>query len=162
MTLKKIILLSLIIFTSACNVQNIQTDAEPEPEASLEDLITLRKNAEKAYQNADWENAIVFYEKMIKQVTKDAQPWFRIGNAHARLNRPVPALRAYQKALSLDSNNSKIWHNMGIVQLKLATNTFIEMQRHTTADDPLNIRANHVVNAISELLQQDFGVETKE
>jgi tetratricopeptide (TPR) repeat protein len=160
MMLKKIILLSILILTSACNLQNTKTEAEAD--MSLEELISLRKNAEDAYQQGEWEMAIGFYTELTQKVEKDSQSWFKLGNAHARLNHSGAALQAYQKALSLDQNNSKIWHNMGIVQLKLATNTFVEMQRHTTANDPLSIRANLVVNAISDLLQHDFSIETKE
>ena len=161
---KKIILLSFIVLLGACNAQNTKTDevVTTKPEPSLKDLITLRQNAEKTYEDGDWKNAIILYQQLAQNVTKDAEPWFRIGNSYARLKQPVPALQAYQKALSLDSSNSKIWHNMGIVQLKLATNTFVEMQRHTAPHDPLHKRAGDVVDAISDLLQQNFGVETKE
>ncbi len=155
MILKHIILLTMIMLISACNMQN----TKPEPESNLKDLIELRKEADVAYEKGNWGQAIEHYETLSQNITEDVDLWFRLGNAHARLNHPGIALQAYQKALSLDTNNGKIWHNMGIVQLKLATNTFIEMQKHTTADDPLNSRANQVVNAISKLLQQDFGIE---
>jgi tetratricopeptide (TPR) repeat protein len=160
MTLKKVILLSIILLITACNMENTKPDSESY--SNLEELIVLRQNAEKAYQNDDWAKAIEFYDKLTREVPKDADLWFRLGNAHARLNHPGAALQAYQKALSIDPKNSKIWHNMGIVQLKLATNTFIEMQAYTTPDDPLSIRASHAVHAISKLLQQNFSNEAKE
>jgi tetratricopeptide (TPR) repeat protein len=155
MILKHLTLLTMIMLISACNMQN----AKPESQSNLEDLIELRNQADAAYETGNWNQAIEHYETLSQTITNDVDLWFRLGNAHARLKHPGIALQAYQKALSLDSNNGKIWHNMGIVQLKLATNTFIEMQKHTTADDPLNHRALQVVNAISKLLQQDFGVE---
>ena len=87
--------------------------------------------------------------------------WFRLGNSYARLNNHGAAIQSYQQALNRDPRNSKTWHNLGIVQLKLATNTFIEMQNNTNADDPLNRRATDVINAITNLLEQDFGVSSK-
>jgi len=155
MILKYFSVFTLAILISACNVQN----TKPKTQSNLDDLIELRKDADVAYETGNWKLAIEHYDALSTEITKDVNIWFRLGNAHARLNHPGIALQAYQKALSLDSSNGKIWHNMGIVQLKLATKTFIEMQQHTTVDDPLNSRANQVINAISELLQQDFGIE---
>lgn len=156
-TLKKIILLSILFLMTACNIENTKPESEPESQSSLEELVELRQNAEAAYQNNDWNKVIEYNGSLIQKIPKDAVPWFRLGNAYARLNQPGNALQAYQRALNLDPTNSKIWHNMGIVQLKLATKTFVEMQEYTLADDPLSIRATQFVDGISRLLNQDFS-----
>jgi len=150
----------MFLFMAACNTQNTKSLStnEAESEQKLEELIKLKQHAQVAYQNRDWEKAVEYYGNLSRQVPNDTEIWFRLGNAYARLNKYGAAIQSYQQALRRDSKNSKIWHNMGIVQLKLATNTFIEMQNNTDADDPLNQRATYVINAISNLLEKDFGV----
>lgn len=154
-TIKSIIVLS-VIFLTACNIQNTKTD----PETELVDLISLQQKANTAYQNRNWEDAIKYYKQLTERLPNDSDPWFRMGNSHARLNQTGSALQAYQAALVRDSKNSKIWHNMGIIQLQQSTKTFVEMQKYTTPGDPLNIRAQQVIDAITKLLNQDFGIET--
>jgi len=164
MKLFKILLLPMLLLLVACSTQNTKFGSanELEPEQTLEELIKLKQNAQAAYQNNDWEQSVKYYGSLSQRIPNDAVIWFRLGNSYARLNEDGAALHAYQKALSIDSKNSKIWHNMGIVQLKLATNTFIEMQAYTTPDDPLSIRAAHVIYSISKLLQENFSIEAKE
>ncbi len=148
-----VIISSLLI--AGCNTQILQSDTTPK----LEDIAKIGQLADAAYQNEEWENAIKYYRQLAQYIPRDPVPWFRLGNAYARLNQTGPALQSYQHALRLDEQNSKIWHNMGIMQLKQATNTFIEMQKHTQPGDPLHTRAQQVIEAISRLLNQDFGVE---
>ncbi len=163
MSLFKILLLPILMSLVACNPQNTKSISanEIESEQSLEELIKLQQNAQAAYQAKDWDKAVDYYGTLTQRMPNDADIWFRLGNSYARLNKHGAAIQSYQQALSRDPRNSKTWHNLGIVQLKLATNTFIEMQNNTTADDPLNRRATYVINAITNLLEQDFGVTSK-
>ncbi|MCG8378022.1 MAG: tetratricopeptide repeat protein [Proteobacteria bacterium] len=160
--LKSLLLIIGLIFITACNVQNTKPESEPKPDSELQELVSLRQKADSYYHNADWPNAITHYVELIQQVPKDAEIWFRLGNAHARLDQTSSALQAYQRAINLNPSNSKAWHNMGIIQLKLATNTFVNMKNYSNAGDPLHERASQVVDAISELLHQGFGIESNE
>ena len=155
----KMLLLPMLLLLVACNTQNTKFDSanELEPEQNLEELIKLKQNAQAAYQNNDWEQSVEYYGSLSQRIPNDAEIWFRLGNTYARLNKHGEALQSYQQALSRDSNNSKVWHNMGIIQLKLATQTFVQMQEHITAGDPLSIRATQLVDGISRLLKQDFS-----
>jgi len=163
MNLFKILLLPILMSLVACNLQNTKSISANETEAkeNLEELIKLKQNAQVAYKNKDWDKAVDYYGALTQRIPNDSEIWFRLGNSYARLNKHGAAIQSYQQALSRDPRNSKTWHNLGIVQLKLATNTFIEMQNNTNADDPLNRRATYVINAITNLLEQDFGVSSK-
>ena len=161
MNLFKILLLPILMSLVACNLLNTKSISANESEQSLEELIQLQQNAQAAYQDKDWDKAVDYYGTLSQRMPSDAEIWFRLGNSYARLNKHGAAIQSYQQALSRDPKNSKTWHNLGIVQLKLATNTFIEMQNNTNADDPLNRRATYVINAITNLLEQDFGVSSK-
>jgi len=159
MKLFKMLLLPMLLLVVACTTLNTKIGLanEKESEQDLKELIKLKQNAQVAYQNNDWEKSAEYYERLSQRIPNDAEIWFRLGNAYARLNKHGAALQSYQQALRNDSKNSKVWHNMGIIQLKLATQTFVEMQEYITPDDPLSIRAIQLVDGISRLLKQDVS-----
>ena len=151
---KSHILLVLIIALPGCDLQNLKPSGNTSRD--LSNIVELNKTAQIAYQNEDWETAEIAYIKLTEKIPAEPEPWFRLGNIYARTERLDAAIFAYRKALFHDSKNSKIWHNLGVVQLRQATNTFTEMLDYTEKNDPLNTRARHVVNAITNLLQSGF------
>ena len=154
------LLLFLLVISSACNVQNIK----PKTDSGelISDIANLNQTAQLAYQNEDWKTAERLYTKLTKEIPTESQPWFRLGNIYARTERLDSAEISYKNALARDSKNSKIWHNLGIVQLRQATGTFIEMLEYTDADDPLNARAKNVVNSVTNLMSTGFETTANE
>lgn len=150
MCLRHYLLLLMLVTATGCNQFNLQ------PQANLSDLVETRAKADAAYQQEDWPAAEKNYLELTRAIPSDVEPWFRLGNIYARTDKLDAAVGAYREALVHDLKNSKIWHNLGIVQLRQATRTFIEMQQYTEADDPLGQRAQHVVNAVSDLMATGF------
>ena len=150
MCLRIVILFTLVALTG-CNQLNII-----QPDKNLPDLVATQQRADAAYRNEDWKAAEKDYVYLAKNTPGEVEPWFRLGNIYARTNQLDAAVATYREALVRDPKNSKIWHNLGIVQLRQATNTFIEMLQYTDENDPLNQRAKHVVNAVSDLMATGF------
>ena len=142
-----------------CNLQNIQSD-KPSPE--LSDIVQLEQTAKKAYLDEDWATAEEAYKKLTLQLPGEVEPWFRLGNIYARTNNLDAAVATYREALIRDLKNSKIWHNLGVIQLKQAANTFLEMQQYTEENDPLSIRARYAVNSIAKLIDSGFQPDDKQ
>ena len=152
--LKRLILLVVTILSlSGCNLQIIQSD-KPTPE--LADIAALEQTAKKAYLSEDWATAEKAYKSLTVQIPGQSEPWFRLGNIYARTNKLDAAVVTYREALIHDPKNSKIWHNLGVIQLKQAANTFLEMQQYTEENDPLGLRAKHAVNSIANLIDTGF------
>lgn len=145
-----------LLILSGCNLQNLQ------PSPDLSSLIESQNKAHEAYQNEDWQTAEKEYLFLTRNYPREIEPWFRLGNIYARTNRLDAAVAAYREALVRDQKNSKIWHNLGIVHLRQATHTFIEMQEYTDANDPLNVRARLAVDAVDELMANRFGAAVPE
>ncbi|MDX1518795.1 MAG: tetratricopeptide repeat protein [Gammaproteobacteria bacterium] len=152
-------LLILILSGTACN--NLATKPDQEP-TDLKDVATTQQRAKLAYDAGNWVNAEMHYLKLTRLVPGDAEPWFRLGNIYTRLNRPDDAIRAYQESIVRNPKNTKTWHNLGIVQLRQATNTFVQLQQYSDPGDPLNQRAGFVVNAMSQIMEKGFGVSGDE
>jgi len=142
-----------------CSLQNIQSD-KPSPE--LSDIVQLEQTARKAYLDEDWATAEKAYKNLTLQIPGDAEPWFRLGNIYARTNNLDAAVATYREALIRDPKNSKIWHNLGVIQLKQAANTFLEMQQYTEENDPLSLRARYAVNSIANLIDSGFQPDDKQ
>jgi len=51
---------------------------------------------------------------------------------------------------------------MGVIQLRQAANTFLEMQQYTEENDPLSIRARYAVNSIANLIDSGFQPDDKQ
>ena len=149
-------LIFIIIITLnfiGCNLQNLQAE---KPSPDLADITQLEQTAKKAYLSEDWATAEKAYKKLTLQIPGDVEPWFRLGNIYARTNKLDAAVATYREALIRDPKNSKIWHNLGVIQLKQAANTFLEMQQYTEENDPLGIRARYAVNSIANLIDSGF------
>jgi cytochrome c-type biogenesis protein CcmH/NrfG len=156
----RLIFLILIALTlSGCNLLDIKPD-KPLPE--IADFTQLEQHASEAYDNEDWATAETAYKSLIQQLPGDPQPWFRLGNVYARSNKLDAAVAAYREALVRDHKSSKAWHNMGVIQLRQAANTFLEMQQYTEENDPLSIRARYAVNSIANLIDSGFQPDDKQ
>lgn len=147
----------LLLITSGCNQLNIQ----PAADKNLDNIVELQQQAEKAYQAQDWATAERAYRQLSEKVPSQVEPWFRLGNIYARTERLDAAVAAYRNALLRNSKNGKIWHNLGIVHLRQATTTFIDMLENTDANDPLNDRARYVVTAVGQILETGFDATTE-
>ena len=148
-----IILIIATVNLIGCNLQNIQSDR---PSPDLSEITQLEQEAKKAYLNEDWATAEKAYQQLTIQIPGEVEPWFRLGNVYARTNQLNAAVVTYREALIREPKNSKIWHNLGVIQLKQAANTFLEMQLYTEENDPLGVRARHAVNSIANLIDSGF------
>ncbi len=152
------ILLILIIgqLVTACEMAPIKD------ENGLVKLHEVQKRADEAYWKEEWEAAEQDYQYLANALPDDAEPRFRLGNVYARTDRLDAAVKAYHEALAIDNTNSKIWHNLGIVQLRQASNTFREMLVYTDPSDPLNLRARDMLDTITRAMASRFGVNVTE
>ena len=144
--------LILALVLTGCDTLNIR---ESEPTA-------IRNHADAAYQSEDWKTAEEDYLYLTRNAAAGAEDWFRLGNIYAHTKRPDDAIAAYREALRQDQGNSNVWYNLGVVQLRQATQTFIDMVNHTDVNDPLNLRARYAVSTITELLETRFNTHNAE
>lgn len=156
----KRILLPLIgmLLLSGCQPQAVRPDSTA---SDSDNALDIQQQAYKAYNEGNWAEAEQAYLALTRQIPKDADPWFRLGNIYAHLNRPNEAITAYQEAVVRRPKHAKAWHNMGIVQLRQASNSFSYLESVTETGDPLNERATVLLDTMTQLLESDFsGTET--
>lgn len=121
--------------------------------ATGRDLGQDRQAAYQAYQEGEYALAAERFERLVESVPKDAELWFRLGNAHARSKNPRGAVNAYENALLRDPEMSKAWYNMGLVYLQSALKSFTDMENHVPADDPVGQKARVLREEVFSLLE---------
>ena len=108
----------------------------------------------RAYAQKDYRAAALYLEEVVERVPSDSESWFRLGNAYSRTNRPRQAVAAYQQAVLKDSSHDRAWYNLGIVQTRIAANSFLEMSEHLDAGNPLRGVALDMADALLETLEE--------
>lgn len=83
-------------------------------------ILGLKARADRAYAEGNRSAALADYQQYVGDVTNDGQVWTRIGNLHLMANQPQQAVRAYKKALAINSNNVQALQNMSVVRLRQA------------------------------------------
>lgn len=121
--------------------------------AGSSNLTADRDLAFQAYAQGDYQNACVQLELLAGKISKDADIWFKMGNACAKAQYPQKAVEAYQKAVLRDPEMSKAWYNMGIVQLQAALKTFIEMNQYAGEDRAVHMQGQKLRDALLLLLE---------
>jgi len=77
------------------------------------------QQANDFYQKNQFEDAIVFYNKVIDLQFESANLYYNLGNAYFKNGENARALLWFERALRLEPNNEDITHNIAFVQQKL-------------------------------------------
>jgi len=78
----------------------------------------LIEQANQAYTENRYEEAISLYEEVISKSGKSPIIYYNLGNSYYRLNKIAPAILNYERALLLDPANEDIRFNLEIAKLK--------------------------------------------
>lgn len=149
-----LVLVGLFMLTG-CQPGNVKPAADTTSGGG--NAIELRDKAYQAYNEGKWAEAEQALVALTRQIPQEPDPWFRLGNVYARQDEPRRAVAAYQEALVRKPENGKAWHNMGIVQLRQAMHSFTQLQSATEPGDDLHERATLLIDAVSRVLENDFG-----
>lgn len=96
----------------------------PETRSGGGDLIEMTRMAEQAYREGDYVRAADLYAGVVEAMPDQPEYWYRLGNTYARQGLNQEAALSYRQSLALDPANARGWHNLGMVQLKLANEAF--------------------------------------
>ena len=140
------IICTCLILSACTPTQKILPDTKPDP-------FETEKLAATAYEKGDFLESEKHYTVLVREVPEEALPWFRLGNIYASTNRPDAAISAYREALIRDPEMTKIWFNMGVLQLKQAANSFEQLGIYGDKDDPLYLRSRDLLDGIIKIIQ---------
>lgn len=150
-----ILLIALGLSLTGCAGDDlVRTSEAPDQKTEVlpADPEALLKAAETAYGERDWQTAEAAYRELARQVPKEVEPWFRLGNIYARTERPEAAVDAYKEALVRDPGLAKAWHNMATVHLRQAANAFLQLRSHAPPESTEDLQAAAMYRAIIDLM----------
>ena len=145
-----LILISLFLFTACTSVAH---------KSEFGSLLSLRAQANAAYELGDWEQASVTLEKLTQEVGKDPELWFRLGNCYTRLHQPEQALLAYEEVIVRQPDHAKALYNMSVVRMRQAIAVLMEMRRRLATDDPMYLLAEQKSSKLIELLAETVNLD---
>ena len=75
------------------------------------------------YNNAQYTQAAVMYEAILKTEQQSAALYYNLGNCYYRLKQTAPAVLNYERALQLSPNNTNIQHNLALANERVTQKT---------------------------------------
>ena len=64
------------------------------------------ETGDRYFKNAKYREAIIFYKRALQKDARFAQAYYQLGNAELKRGSPMEAMRAYQRCVELDTNNT--------------------------------------------------------
>lgn len=116
--------------------------------------LASRSQADADYKAERYKSAAAHYEKWVETHPKDHEAWFRLGNSYNSLVRPLEALAAWRTAQKLKPEDPRAWHNMGLLYLRMAVESYDNLRRHVPKKDPLAKFSNRAINDILVLIER--------
>ncbi len=142
----RIALACVLVALIACAQTSTKSDTEKI------DLTKIYALATQAYAEKNWPESEQHYATLTRKSPGEAEPWFKLGNIYARTFRPELAVKFYREALVRDPANVKAWHNLGIIELRQAANTFATLQDLLEPGDVLYEKSVTIQTSINALV----------
>ena len=76
----------------------------------------LFEEANVAYANEDYREAINLYEQILENGETSADLHYNLGNAHYKLNHIAPSIYHYEKALQMNPGDEDVKNNLGFAR----------------------------------------------
>ena len=151
--MRNLIVISLwTLLISSCSGNRLLSNAKPPQVQSVFSAEQLLERGVKSYFEGNYARAEKDLLTVTKLVPKDAMAWFRLGNLYSRQQQLDQAAAAYQQALVRQGSLYKAWHNLGVVQMRLAQRHFHQLQDRAPSDSPLKQRGRFYNQQIDLLL----------
>jgi Flp pilus assembly protein TadD len=157
-------LVAQVLLAAAICAGCAHRDAEPATAASAP-AATVPASAEAAlargeaaYAKEDWAGAESGFLAAAQASRGDGEPWFKLGNVYFRTARYDFAAQAYEQCLRRAPGHAKAWHNLGVVRLHQADQSF---ERVTTGTEPhdtaLDDRARRLRDILDDAIDPEPG-----
>jgi len=83
----------------------------------------LADSASYYYNEADYENALIFYDSIIASDYSSSELYLNTGNCYYKTGSLANAIYYYEKSLSIDPSNENTIHNLQIANTKIKSKT---------------------------------------
>jgi hypothetical protein len=125
----------------------------------LDSILQVQQQADQAYTSGDMAASIALYQKLTEAVPQEADYWYRLGNAYARLQQPDQAVDAYQQAIKRNGAHARAWHNLAIVRMRQAQAALIVSVSSAAKGDPIRAQSDQLLKALESASPAAAGAD---
>lgn len=145
--------------TVPSNAPSSGSDSRADPTATTLDsraVFELSEQADRAYRESRWIDAVRDYQQLTEQVPHDAYAWFRLGNTFAQQGAYERAIHAFETSLTHDSEQPKPWFNLSTAYLLNAQSAMGRAHARLRPDDPARHLIEQRMDFLGELIHGRF------
>ena len=143
-------LLSLSVLSGCAG---IRSPSDAKQQAPVADLFVLSVNAQRAYQESRWLEAVTLYQQIVEHVPGDAVAWFHLANTYAQQGAFDRAIHAYEQSLKHDSDQPKAWFNLSTAYLMHAHSAMRQSHGRMRVDNESRSMVEQRMSALGELVR---------
>lgn len=127
--MRKLLWLTAALMLSACS-------SAPKVQQHDQSLYQLMALATMAYNEARLDSAETLYLQVLQRNPEYGEASFKLGNIYSRQGRLDAAVIRYQEALTNDSADGRVWHNLALVRVKQAISTLEMSEQYIGRESP--------------------------
>lgn len=162
--LKGIMLVVCIVFTSGCasttgsknrpikSGSTLHHDRFSDNESAEKDMFLVSVQAQRAYQESRWLEAVSLYQQIVERVPNDAVTWFRLANTYAQQGAFERAIHAYEQSLALEKEQPKAWFNLSTAYLLNAKSAMLNAHKAVRSHDPAKVLIEARLQVLDDLV----------
>lgn len=147
---KCIAIMVMLLGLSACTINPLSS--KNIDDVVKVDLFLLSVDAQRAYQQSRWFDAVRLYQQIVEHVPADASAWFRLANTYAQQGAYERAIYAYEQSLTHNSEQPKAWFNLSTAYILHAKGAMEHSRIRLAAEDPARKVIQHRMNELNNLV----------
>ena len=117
------------------------------------DLFLLSVNAQRAYQESRWLEAVRLYQQIVEHVPEDAAAWFHLANTYVQQGAFDRAIHAYEQSLKQNSEQPKAWFNLSTAYLMHAQSAMRQSHTRMRVDNASRTMVEQRMSALGDLVR---------
>lgn len=122
-------------------------------QSSPVDLFELSVDAQRAYRESRWTEAVALYQRIVEHVPADAAAWFHLANTYAQQGAFDRAIYAYEQSLKYNSEQPKAWFNLSTAYLMQAQSAMRQSYVLMRADNTSRSMVEQRMSALDVLVR---------
>ena len=142
------------VMTTACSTTTpVGNDPLSLPsESNSLDVFKVSREAEQAYEQSRFIEAVKLYQQIVEKVPNDADAWFRLANTYVQQGVYGKAVHAYERSLQSNQEQPKAWFNLSTAYLLYAQEAMRSAHEKLRPQDPARVMIEHRLTDLESLV----------
>lgn len=120
----------------------------------LDSLLAIDQLAEEAYAAGRHAETVELYTMLAEAMPSESRYWYRLANGLYRTGQLDMSGIAYVQALALDPDNERAWHNLGVVRMHQAQESFRQAVAGSRAGEPVSVESLRLARQLSLAIEE--------